>query len=435
MRVALGVVTLLLGAACVAVAGGDVRAASGEVERVPHHVLTWYYYGLNDVNANVPPRTMAAYADFVEDDGYTAPHAEAFKRAGGRFAGAYTDPAYVPYCSPPFGVPNGGCGGPIGNLVSHDESAWFHGPDGARVHRADGKYYQDALNPAAASARAAYRKATGAILAKAPSLDLFFADDYGGPWRHGNNSPKDAWFYDFNDPGVEIRDDATFVRAAAAMLGSAARPVIVNGADPETGAPAYGGAYLLAPRVWGAAHEGCFRNGDRVLTDAKDAWRSEEDSLLAVSLLQRYTVCFMMGTPTPANRTYALASWWITYDPRWSVAAPIDPVPNASAILPEYDIVPRAPLRTAARTVRELRDGGGAYVREFGACYQAGRAIGPCAAVVNPTANALAVPRLHERYGAALVLDARDALSGGTASWRRGPPGEVGAGNALVLKR
>jgi hypothetical protein len=99
---------------------------------VPPHVQSWYYYGLNGVNNAVPPAMMARYADFAEDDGHAAEHAMAFKRAGGRYAISYTDPAYVPYCHPPFAPPAGHCEGPIGDLIT-SEDAWFHGADGTRV--------------------------------------------------------------------------------------------------------------------------------------------------------------------------------------------------------------------------------------------------------------------------------------------------------------
>jgi hypothetical protein len=417
----------------VALAGAIVRRGSMEASAAaPRHVLTWYYYGLNDVNAAVPPAIMARYADFVEDDGFTAEHAEAFKRAGGRFAVSYTDPAYVPACIPPFTPPAGRCRGPIGNLVQRDESAWFHGRDGARVHRFDSynNEYQEALDPAAASARAAYARATAAIAAHAPHLDLFFADDYGGPWRSAGGAPGSAWFADFNAPGIEIADDGAFVQAAVAMLSAAARPVLINGSDPQTGLPSYGGAYLRAPRVLGEVNEDCYRAARTV---GGDRWHRQGDALLAVAALHRYAICFMMGAPTPANRTYALASWWLTYDPRWSVAAPIDPVPGAVALLPEFAIVPGAPLRSATRSVDELRDGS-VYGREFAACTQDGAPIGGCAAVVNPSAGDVPLPRLRGRYASVLVLDPRDAISGGTASWRRGPPSEVSAGNALILR-
>src|ERR1700681_648587 len=100
----------------------------------PAHVRTWYYYGLNGVNESVPAAIMARYADYAEDDGYTAEHVKAFKAAGGRFAVAYSDPSYVPYCYPPFTAPAGRCDGPIG-AFARDESAWFHGRDGTRGRR------------------------------------------------------------------------------------------------------------------------------------------------------------------------------------------------------------------------------------------------------------------------------------------------------------
>ncbi|HEY4442048.1 MAG TPA: hypothetical protein VGN14_16440, partial [Candidatus Elarobacter sp.] len=98
---------------------------------VPSHVQTWYYYGLTDANMSVPVSYMVSHADFVEDDGFTAQHAEAFKDAGGRYAVSYTDPAYTPACVAPFSAPAGACSGPIGNLVNADESAWFHSANGS----------------------------------------------------------------------------------------------------------------------------------------------------------------------------------------------------------------------------------------------------------------------------------------------------------------
>ncbi|HEY4439929.1 MAG TPA: hypothetical protein VGN14_05705 [Candidatus Elarobacter sp.] len=418
----------------VALAGVIVRHSDGTTAAgaALRHVQTWYYYGLNDVNASVAPATMARYADFVEDDGFTAQHAEAFKRAGGRYAVAYTDPAYVPACIPPFSPPAGRCKGPIGNLVQRDESAWFHAADGARVHRFDSynNEYQEALDPSSASARSAYARATAEIVAHAPGLDFFFADDSGSPWREPGDPPGAVWFEGFNAPGVEIPSDQNFIAAEIAMLSAAARPVFINGSDPRTLLPSYGGAYLRAPRIAGEVNEDCYRAGRAIVGDR---WRRQGDALLAVTALHRYAACFMQGTTTPANRVYALASWWLTYDARWSVAAPIDPVSGGTAILPEFGIVPGAPLRTASRSIDLLREGA-IYAREFGACTQDGSPIGPCAAIVNAGNGDAPVPPLHRRYASVLVLDGRDAISGGTASWRRGPPSEVSAGNALILR-
>ena len=437
------VLTALLAAAALAPSGhayptlarandADAAAAAGIG---PPRVRTWLYYGLNGVNADVPAPIMARYADYAEDDGYKAEHVKAFKAAGGRFAVAYSDPAYVPYCYPPFAPPAGRCDGPIG-AFARDESAWFHGRDGTRVRRNLGEHfhYQEALNPASPAARRAWRAWTEALVQQAPWLDLLFADDSGGPLHRGDMSPKSSEFYDFNDAGVEITNDAVFRDVWPEYLASAARPVVINGNDPDTGLPSYGGAYLRSPRILGTVFEGCLRGGGGIKTDRHDEWRHDVDGLLAHTALRKLAICFMMGTPTLENRLYTLASWWAAYDPQWSVAAPIDAVPGQSALLPEFDIVPTHPVRTVAR-VRDLRAESGAYVREFAACYQNSRPIGPCAAVVNPSGGAVALPRLALRYGRTLALGGGDILHGGRAAWNAGVPERVAAEAAVVIAR
>jgi hypothetical protein len=413
----------------------SIAANESAPPRGPARVRTWLYYGLNDVNAGVPPEVMARYADFVEDDGYAAAHAMRFKAAGGRYAAAYTDPAYVPYCAPPFAPPAGRCKGPIGDVIT-DESAFFHGRDGTRVRRfVDPHFqYQEAINPLSPAARRAWRDTTAALVRKAPSLDLFFADDSGGPLRAGDMSPTSSEFYGFNEAGTEITSDTVFRDAWIAYLTSAVRPVVINGNDPVTGEPAYDGAFLRAPRVWGAVHEGCFRGGGGLQTDRNDRWRSYADSLLSNTALHKLAICFMMGTPTPQTRVYALASWWLTYDPEWSVAGPIDAIPDQSALLPEIELVPGGPLRTARR-IRELRDPSGAYVREFRGCFQRGEPIGGCAALVNPSAREVPVPPVAARYSRALVLGNDDLPHGGRAAWAAPPPRSIAPGSAVILAR
>ncbi|MBV9438508.1 MAG: hypothetical protein JOZ24_00800 [Candidatus Eremiobacteraeota bacterium] len=399
-------------------------------------VKTWYYYGLNDVNANVAPELMARYAEFVEDDGDAVKHATAFKRAGGKYAVSYTDPAYVPYCFPPFIGTQATCRGQVGKLI-HDEGAWFHGRDGTRVRRyVDAHFgYQQALNPASPVARAAWRQTTEEIVRNGP-IDLFYADDSGGPLHARDMSPQSSEFYDFNDAGVEITSDAVFRDQWIAYLSYAARPLIINGNDPTDGKPSYRGAFLRSPHVWGAAHEGCFRHDSGPVTSNADgAWEQQEDGLLANTALHKFAVCFVLGAPTPETRLYVTASWWLTYDPQWSVIAPIDPIPGESALLPELSIVPAYPVQTAVDSSRALHDSAGGYAREFRGCYQEGRPIGGCAATVNPGVAAVPLPALRERYSRRLELDRDDLLHGGRARWVRGIPDRIGPLSGAVLAR
>jgi hypothetical protein len=70
-------------------------------------------------------------------------------------------------------------------------------------------------------------------------------------------------------------------------------------------------------------------------------------------------------------------------------------------VLPEALLVPERPLATAVWPQRiGALSHGGAYVREFAACAYAGKPIGPCAAIVNPSSTAtLRVPALTQTYG------------------------------------
>jgi hypothetical protein len=406
---------------------------------VPSHVATWYYYGLNDMNASIPAAWMAAHADYVEVDAANDPsQARAFKAAGGKYAVSYTDPAYSSYCSAPFTAPAGGCQGPIGSLVSGDESAWLHGADGARVHKYLNAHYgyQEALNPASASARNAYRTATSSEVAAAPQLDYFFADDSGGVFNGSDGTQLTGLLYNFNAASKEIADDASFVAAEKQMLASAARPVFVNGATPYTLQPSYGGAFLKAPNVAGQNFEGCFGDDSGVIGDTAGGgprWTNMSNALLAAYGYGAPAVCMNLAPATPANRLFVLASWWLTYDPARSIIAAFALAADGSSVLPEFDVVPRQPLQTASSSVASLRSGG-AYVREFGACYQAGAPIGPCAAVVNPSSSPVAVPALSGHYTSALALDANSAYAGGKAAWSGTVPGQLGPQSAIIVR-
>jgi hypothetical protein len=409
-----------------------LRAQAG---LVPPHVLTWIYYAEVHINEDVPPDIVARYADFVEDD-RPGEYAAKFKRAGGRYALAYEDPTYVAYCDPPFTPPAGSCKPPFYKYL--DESAWFHGKDGARVHHyVPGDHqYQEAVNPASPVAQRGWHAFTEDIHRNAPALDFMYADDSGGPLYAGDMSPNSSEFYGYNEAGVEIASNDVFRDAMIAYLRQTALPVVINGSDPITGLPAYGGALLRQPFVLGDTHENCFRTEENTIkTDERDRWRDEADSLLSNTALHKWAICMMEGRPTPVNRIYALASWWITYDPQWSVAAPMDPIPQQSALIPELAIVPRFPVRTAVDRVRGLRTDRGLYVREFRGCYQEHAFIGGCAAIVNPTDRTAPLPPLVGSYHRLLVLGGGDIMHGGTATWQLGSAPSIGPGAAVVLAR
>jgi hypothetical protein len=246
-------------------------------------------------------------------------------------------------------------------------------------------------------------------------------------------SPKSSLFWEYNEAGVEITRDEDFQRAFIAYLSESALPLILNGGAPNN-VPAYGGVYIRLPFVRGNSHEGCFRDDDGAKS-IEQGWANEHEGLLSNTGMHRWGLCYMDGRPTNPSRLYALASWWLSYDPQWSVAAPIQQAVKSS-LFPEFSIVPRFPSRTVVARVWELRDATGAYVREFGACYQERVLIGGCAAVVNPTTSVVAMPRLSAAYHRSLVLRGADVLAGGSTAWiTAGPPPALAPKTAVVLLR
>jgi hypothetical protein len=415
-------------------------ASSGSSAGVPTHIQTWYYYGLNDLNVNVPPAFMAAHADYVEADAEDYPAlAHGFKAAGGKHEVAYTDAAYVAYCHPPFTPPAGPCEGSIGQRLATDEGAWLHGPDGARVHKFvnDHFQYQEALNVGSQDARDAYRAGAMYAINAAPEIDYIFADDSGGIYDGDDGTPLTAFLYQFNAAAVEIPNDAAFIAAEKLMLQAAPRPVFINGATPYTSMPSYNGVFLSAPNVAGQNFEGCYGDDNGPVADTPSGgprWTNMSNALLATFNYGAPAVCMDLAPATPANRLYVLASWWMTYDPVKSILSPHSLASDGNAVVAEMDIVPTRPLSTAGTNVGALRAPGGAYVREFAACYQAGTPIGPCAAIVNPTTQSVPVPALSGHYANALVLDGLSAYGGGKAVWTGSIPAQLGPATGIIVR-
>lgn len=404
----------------------------------PEHVFAATYYGLNNVNAALPAAWMAQHVDLVEDDGYTAQSALAFKRAGGKMAIAYTDPQFVPHCSPPFTAPAGKCDGPIGDRVSSDERAWVHDASGARINHAYGSFgYQEALNVTSPVAQGAYTQTTAGILSASPLLDGFFADDSGSNFTEPSSSTGlgSNLYWGFNAPQADIRSDAAYEAGEIAMLSAAVKPVIVNGGGSysEAPGPAYGGAFVDLPNVLGQMSEGCYDNdGGYLFTDVGDKFSRQLDGLIAVQAHRKLAICLPTGDMGPAARLYAYASWLLSYDPHYSVYQMAAGLSDGYAVWPETTIVPTQPRFTASKGAQLVR--GGAYVREFAACAIAGAPIGPCATVVNPShGSSAAVPALAIGYAHSISLDAQSRYTGGAAHVNSGVPTTLAPATAAIL--
>jgi hypothetical protein len=208
------------------------------------------------------------------------------------------------------------------------------------------------------------------------------------------------------------------------LLDASAIPVLLSGYSTTDGHlnDVSGNTAFLAHSAGGINNEGCL-----VSTQPKDQthWAFDENTLLAMTNAGKYAVCWGRSLVAGDARAQRLNS----------VAFANFGSASNLFVFPEYDLVPAQPLRTAQRSVNELISAGGAYVREFAACYERGTFIDACATIVNPTALSVALPPGTTSYTQSLALDADNVLDGGRIAWMNGVPAAIPANGAAILLR
>jgi hypothetical protein len=323
-------------------------------------------------------------------------------------------------------------------LYSEDESTFLRGCNGARaeVRRGDlGGYLMDQGSPA-------YRERVRTYVDSQirGRFDALFVDDVFAAHH--------TWASVGNPPCARTYDRER--EATYGLWSSLRMPVIFNGLGdaPDDGRTAANiQAALTGPGVIGGMYEFCLStsdNGtDHVLRKKRvdGAWLSAQNSHLQTVALGRYFLCYA-GSDTPAaspsgldERAYVYASFLLVYRLEHSVlemaaAGARRRVP----VYPESQLVALGPVRPQPRDVEELRTAGGAFVREYARCFLHGRAAGPCAAIVNPSASRT-VPVSLPRYRHALELRGDALWDRGTATVTAVAPRELPPATGAVVFR
>jgi len=384
------------------------------------HALTWYQ-GEN-INTDIPATWMAQHYDFTEQGEAGGTVANAYIAAGGKFAMLYSDPELGAKCSSPFATANGAkpgaCTGNVGNVLNANETAWLHDKFFNRLHvTANGTQlqgqWQDRMNPNSTAVASSYHTWATNVIAGS-RWNLFEIDDIQSDYMPSYFTYKfSATSREFDALGTTA--NAVWLTGQKRIVAAAPKPVIVNGITGvnET-------ALLTAPNVLGHMIESCATT----ITNAPisgSLWISNMNTLLRATALHRYGIC-VNYMPTTSNgtfqRLYGLASWWLTYDPTYSVIFNDIPTADHHWTYPEHGITLFGPLQTAtSNNITTLRRSTGVYVREFAYCYVQKVAIGPCATVVNPDSFTHTVPTLTRAYKHSLALSTKSWYAGGTVQW------------------
>jgi hypothetical protein len=428
------------------------RAALGQSNTgVPAHVKTAAFFHGNNEAVDVPASWMAAHTFMIESSvfGHTTgsvdPNVKQYHQLGG-IATAYLDTVKEYYCN----TATQSCGGQFGNVP---ESGWYHDGSGRRAYDATrpGSNTDMQLNPESPATQSAIATYTQSLVGQVDAVEF---DDW-----HNCSGPKNAVgtyldeFYDYNTPFPrEFTTVGNCQNAMANLIQSSGLPAYFN----DLGARQFENniyrqygpyLYLNLSKTFGALGESCVMGyGGSYAVRDQQTWITQLSDLLNTQAAGKYAICW--ATTGNAHNTraanYLMASWWMIYDPNYSVIWPQlssgrDAAGYPVEVYPEYDIVPTQPLQSANATgsssdVQQLQ-AGGAYRREFGACYQAQAPIGNCAAVVNPTTSTVAIGGLTQSYSASLQVSGPSSWSGGTATWSNGVPSSLPPQSGVILRQ
>jgi len=397
-------------------------SAAGETRRTHSPTMSMVFDSRRDIDATFGWdnfRALAPYLDVVvTGPGDLNTHA----RAAGLKTMLYVD---VNLCS-------GTRGEGANRYARPDCSDWpgaaFYSQDGhadrALTASYNGWILQRIGDPASpqwqARSAAAFRE-----FAARDRFDLIEVDDatapdefYGGLcWGAGHAAEGR---YDCESaPGGEARSpfNARYSRAAwqageAELARLAPSPVVYNGLqgyDKHESLPAIVAVVLAAPNAWGALCDTCFygtggRPNPYLWTHPILDVRL--NGIMRIIGAGKNAVVINSSQRDPGARTRALAEIMLAYEPErlWQWGGACGSVSMIHAC-PEAALTFSSPYGAYPASTASVADSSGNYVREFRACYDAGRLVGPCAAVVNPDLLVPhGAPALHGTYRHTLVI-------------------------------
>jgi hypothetical protein len=228
--------------------------------------------------------------------------------------------------------------------------------------------------------------------------DASAPDEFYGSLCWGAGHVGEGHYDCASAPGGEARPpfNARFSRAEwqageAALARSAPNPVVYNGLqgyDKHESLPAIVPVVLAAPNAWGAMCDACFYGIGGHLNPylfTRPILDVRLDGIMRIIGAGKNVVVINGAQRDPGARARALADIMLAYDPerlwQWGSACG-----NVSMIhvCPEAALTFYSPYAPYPKSTASVTDASGNYVREFGACYNGGRYVGPCAAVVNP---------------------------------------------------
>lgn len=218
---------------------------------------------------------------------------------------------------------------------------------------------------------------------------------------------------------------STWISYAEGLNNSVGSPIIMNGLNAFTSAPAPNLSVVEhSSNTMGGNMEGCYNDlGDPI--DTGTSWLIEENSEIALARAGKYFQCMgrdqASAASSTAARIFSYASFLLGYNPNTSVFESEWYTPSKFHVFPETGLVATSPVVSEPSSIASLRTSTGVYGREYNACYYRGTYIGKCAVAVNHTYGS--VERFpFSGYTHTLTLSGYGVLDGGRASTSGPPP-------------
>jgi hypothetical protein len=362
----------------------------------------------------------AKYIDVFFEPG--SPRYNGAVRRAGIKTGIYLDPNL---CSGAFAVGPNRDAGPDCAILGNE--AFYHKdghPELTLTVSSGGGILQKWGNPAEKSLQAAAEAWARKVDRADGGYDLIQIDDASPPpewWRQ-------YWCWgvgtfageEYTCPGAEAKPPFTsaysrrqWQMGEAALAAALHLPAIFNGlggftaSEPEA---AIASVAATGANVWGGMCENCFYanqgNAHNPFLWTGPILDSNLTSLMRVIGAGRNAIVINDDRSDPVTRERALADMMLVYDPDHLYVAG-RPCGNVSLIhaCPEQALTFYAPLGPYPSAPSSVAKSTGIYAREFAACYDRGKFVGPCAAVVNPDVyKSRPLPSLSREYHHTLAL-------------------------------
>lgn len=316
-------------------------------------------------------------------------------------------------------------------LMPTQESSYAHDCSGNRVTTTYGSLLRYVTDPTSASEQSQFATYVQQIASQA-HFDAVFDDDTEPLGSYGTYSPSLPCNY----------SDSRWLSGLSQLVAASSVPVIVNDLNALNGESVSLVMQLVQSSAWAGSYEECYSNTSQPKEDNWE-WQAVENSEIQVNALGKPFQCLGRwpgdASANTDSRTYALASFMLTYDPSKDIFWEEYATPSNFHVMPESQLVAMDPLVSTPSTILGLEKTGGSYsstygvfAREYAHCYYAGTYVGACAAVVNTDRYASHAFPLSG-YTRTLTMSGYDVLHGGTASTDGpAPPSTMGATEAVI---